>query len=47
MTEVEAFFPELVAYILLFAEMDFPEYTVAVGRLRNVEYRVMAASISE
>jgi hypothetical protein len=38
---------ELVVYILLFAEMGFPEYTVAVGRLRDTEYRVMAASTNE
>jgi hypothetical protein len=33
---------ELFAYIRLFAEMGFPEYTVCVGRLRDTEYTVLS-----
>ena len=32
---------ELIAYIRLFAEMGFPEYTVHIGRLRDTEYGLL------
>jgi hypothetical protein len=32
---------ELFAFIRLFAEMGFPEYTVCVGRLRDMKYQVL------
>jgi hypothetical protein len=38
---------ELTVYIRLFAQMEFPEYTVVVGRLRDTTYTIRARSLVE
>ena len=38
---------ELTVYIRLFAQMEFPEYTVVVGRLRDTTYKIRARSLVE
>jgi hypothetical protein len=38
---------ELTVHVRLFAQMEFPEYTVVVGRLRDTTYTIRARSLVE
>jgi hypothetical protein len=38
---------ELTVHVRLFAQMEFPEYTVVVGRLRDTTFPIHARSLVE